>query len=196
MEAIIKSHNITLTIDELTLRPMTDDDFDVLLKWNSDPDVLYFSEGDDVEKYSLEDVQGIYGYVSKMAFTFIIERHGQPIGECWLQEMNIDHVLEKYPNKDLRRIDLVIGEKGLWGKGIGTRVIERLVKFGFENENADIIFYMPSDYNPRSIKAAEKVGFSLKYKVRDNDSTKGEYTLIMAMCKGEYKYTTSTPRTL
>lgn len=100
--------------------------------------------------------------------------------------MNIDHVLEKYPNKDLRRIDLVIGEKGLWGKGIGTRVIERLVKFGFENENADIIFYMPSDYNPRSIKAAEKVGFSLKYKVCDNDSTKGEYTLIMAMCKGEH----------
>jgi len=75
MEAIINSHNITLTIDELTLRPMTDDDFDVLLKWNSDPDVLYFSEGDDIEKYSLEDVQGIYGYVSKMAFTFIIERH-------------------------------------------------------------------------------------------------------------------------
>ncbi|MCL2605039.1 MAG: GNAT family N-acetyltransferase [Defluviitaleaceae bacterium] len=40
---------------------------------------------------------------------------------------------------------------------------------------------MPSDYNPRSIKAAEKVGFTLKYKVRDNDSTKSEYTLIMAM---------------
>jgi len=54
MEAIIKSHNITLTMDELTLRPMNDEDFDVLLKWNSDPDVLYFSEGDDVEKYSLD----------------------------------------------------------------------------------------------------------------------------------------------
>ena len=39
--------------EQETLRPMTGNDWDVLLKWNSDPEVLYFSEGGDVASYNL-----------------------------------------------------------------------------------------------------------------------------------------------
>ena len=99
---------------------MTEDDWDILLKWNSDPEVLYYSEGDNITSRNLEEVQGIYRWVSQTAFCFMIEVGGMPIGECWLQRMNLERILEKYPNADCRRIDLMIGEKAFWGQGLGA----------------------------------------------------------------------------
>jgi RimJ/RimL family protein N-acetyltransferase len=68
---IICDHSITLRSKRVVLRPMTESDWDILLKWNSDPEVLYYSEGDDVQAYRLEDIQGIYRGVSQTAFCFI-----------------------------------------------------------------------------------------------------------------------------
>ena len=79
-------HEIVLRGEKVLLRPMTEDDWDILLKWNNDPDVLYFSESADVTSHSLEQVQRIYRVVSQNAFCFIIEVDGRPIGECWLQK--------------------------------------------------------------------------------------------------------------
>jgi len=142
---------------------MTENDWDVLLKWNSDPKVLYYCEGDDVISYSLEQIQEMYRRVSQNAFCFITEVDGSPIGESWLQRMNLDRILAKYPGKDCRRIDLMIGEKDLWGRGLGTDVIRTLTKFGFEEENADVIFGCNiADYNPRSLKAFQRVGYEIE----------------------------------
>ena len=67
----------------------------ILLKWAQDPEVLYYSEGDRVEKYDLEDIHDKYRTTSQTAFCFIIKLDSIPIGECWLQEMNLDYVLEQ-----------------------------------------------------------------------------------------------------
>ena len=83
----LREHEITLRGETVVLRPMTEDDWDVLLKWNSDPDVLYSSESADVTLHSLEQVQQIYRVVSQNAFCFIIEVDSRPIGECWLQDL-------------------------------------------------------------------------------------------------------------
>ena len=34
--------------------------------------------------------------------------------------MNLQRIVAQFPDKDLRRIDLMIGEKELWGCGYGT----------------------------------------------------------------------------
>ncbi|MHC4934303.1 MAG: GNAT family N-acetyltransferase, partial [Planctomycetota bacterium] len=158
---MIRAHDVVLVDDPLTLRPMTEDDWDDLLRWNNDPDVLRFAEGDDVHSRSLKEVQAIYRGVSERAFLFIAELGARPIGECWLQEMNLERVRDRFPEgADLRRIDLLIGETGLWGKGWGTRMIALLVEFGFARERADAIFACDiSDENPRSLRAFAKSGF-------------------------------------
>ena len=69
----LRKHPITLKSEKVVLRPMTESDWDILLKWNSDADVLYYAEGDDVQAYSLEDIQGMYRGVSQAAFCFIAE---------------------------------------------------------------------------------------------------------------------------
>ena len=78
---LLRAHDIVLHGNLVTLRPLTEEDWDVLLRWNSDPDVLYFADGEDVSSYDLPTVQSIYRTVSQNAFCFIIELGGQPIGE-------------------------------------------------------------------------------------------------------------------
>ena len=184
----LHTHTITLKGERVILRPMTEQDWNLLVKWNSDPKVLYFSDGNDVDSYNLEEVQTIYRGMSQKAFMFIIEFEGRAIGECWLQEMNLSRILEKYPDKDCRRIDIAIGEKELWGKGLGTETIRILTEFGFRTENADMIFGCDiSDYNPRSLKAFQKVGYEVDAEIESPESDmrgKVDYDLVSRGANG------------
>src|SRR5262245_19564669 len=183
-ETLLNEHNITLHGEQVVLRPMTENDWDILARWNSDPEVLYFSEGADVESYDLEEVQGMYRWVSQNAFCFIIEFNDQPIGKCWLQQMNIERLLEKYSGKDCRRIDLLIGEKKLWGNGLGTETIRILTEFGFEREGADLIFGLVGDYNLRSAGAFKKAGYVIDAEIEEPPGGKAKYGLDLVMRRG------------
>lgn len=183
----IKSHNNTLkhiTPDgiPITLRPLTEDDWDLLVRWNNDAEVLFFADSGYVTSYSLEKIHRIYRGVSQKAFIFIIEYNNVPVGECWLQQMNLEWILEKFPGKDIRRIDLMIGEKDFWGKGIGTVAIKLLTEFGFRDDNADLIFGCNiADYNPRSLRAFQKVGYQLLEKVLLPAASKAEWDYFVYM---------------
>ena len=161
---------------------MTEQDWDVLAKWDTDPEVVYYSDGDWLDGYDLETTQMIYRGVSQTAFNFIAELDCVRIGYCWLQKMNLNRVLEHFTGKDLRRIDLAIGEKNLWGKGLGTEMIAVLTEFGFENERCDAIFGCSiADYNPRSRRAFEKNGYTLFQEVPQPEGAKAriEYDLVL-----------------
>ena len=198
----IKSHNYTLkyiTPDSIhiALRPLTEEDWDILLRWNNDPEVLFFADSGYVASYTMEKTQRIYRGVSQKAFIFIIEYNDIPVGECWLQQMNLEWILEKFPGKDIRRIDLMIGEKNLWGKGIGTIAIKLLTEFGFKDEKADFIFGCNiADYNPRSLKAFQKVGYQILEKVRQPIKSKAEWDYFVYMDRESFtgeKLTVSPP---
>jgi RimJ/RimL family protein N-acetyltransferase len=154
-------HTICLTDADLRLRPLTEDDWEILRRWNSDPEVLYYCEGDEVEPRTLEQVQRLYRSISQTAFCFMMEWQGAAVGECYLQRMNLERILRAFPDQDLHRIDIMIGEKGLWRQGLGSRAIALLVGLGF-HQGADAIFACEvADYNPRSRGAFEKNGFRL-----------------------------------
>jgi ubiquinone/menaquinone biosynthesis C-methylase UbiE/RimJ/RimL family protein N-acetyltransferase len=170
---ILRGHNVTLTSGNIVLRPMTEKDWDLLLKWNSDAEVLYYAAGGDVTGGSLEDVQDLYRSVSQAAICFVIEVDGKPIGDCWLQRMNMRELIDLFPGQDLRRIDLIIGEKDYWNRGIGSEVIGMLTRFGFEDQHADAIFGLVEGHNPRSRRAFEKNGYML-HQEHPTDSPKAE----------------------
>lgn len=186
MELVL--HSVLLRGERITLRPMNEADWAVLLRWNNDPEVLYYSEGDDVQSYTLEDVQGIYRSIShKGALCFIIEYQGRPIGDCWLQPMNYERVLLKYPGFDVRRIDLEIGEKEFWGQGLGTEVIRLLTDYAFQQEEVDYIFGMEiADYNTRSRRAFEKNGYHLVFQNPKPPGSKAHYTVDLIIGNPRY----------
>ena len=156
----LRTHRVTLRSGPVTLRPLTEDDWDFVVGWWNDPEIA--SDADSNEgPYSLRQVQKIMRAISSHAFCFVVEFGGRPVGECWLQEMNLDRILRRHPGLDCRRIDIEI-EKAYWGRGIGTAAIRLLVSFGFEREGADAIFAMDvAGDNPRSRRAFEKAGFEL-----------------------------------
>ncbi len=155
----LREHDVHLQGERVTLQPMTEEGWPWLLAWNADPEVLIWSDGVD-EPRPEEETKDIYRSVSLFAYNFIIEYEGEPIGECWLQKMNLPDLVERFPGRDLRRIDLSIGRKEVWGQGLGTDVLKTLVRFALEMERADGVFGMVEKYNPRSRRTFEKAGFA------------------------------------
>ncbi len=160
---LLRLHDHHLREGDLELRPLTEEDWPHLLRWNQDPEVLYFSEGGDVTAHSLATVKRIYRGVSQRAFVFLLLLDGTPIGEGWLQQLNLERILCRHSDTaDLRRIDLMIGEKQHWGHGFGTRAIALLTELGFDVIRADALFACDiADYNPRSRRAFEKNGYDV-----------------------------------
>jgi RimJ/RimL family protein N-acetyltransferase len=155
------THAYTVTAGDVELRPFRAEDWAYVVRWNQDPDVLLWTDGDQVGARTPEETYALYRQVSQTALCFIIERGGNPIGDCWVQRMNAPQLLERFPGQDLRRIDIAIGEKANWGQGIGTRVIHMLTEFAFAEQNADAVFGLVGDHNPRSRRAFEKAGYGV-----------------------------------
>ena len=159
---IIKSHDVTLyggnDID-IILRPLCDDHLPFLHKWCADPDVVYWTDGENIP-YSVDTVHDIYGRSSQSAFCFVIEVNGVLIGECWLSKIYPKNIADMYPESmDIRRIDMMIGEKEYWNKGIGTELVGMLANFAFNGENTDVLHGVVFDFNMRSRRVFEKSGF-------------------------------------
>ena len=189
--SIIRTHNITLhggnDTYKIILHPLSDEHLPCLYKWNSDAEVLYWSEGEDVESYSPEVVRQIYGGISQNSLCFMIEVNGENIGECWLQKMNLPNISALYPeNTDVRRIDMSIGEKTYWGKGIGTLFIGMLVKHAFECEQVDVLHCFCEDYNIRSRRVWEKNWFTLVLTEEIPQPRKGKLQYHWRLTKEEY----------
>ena len=162
---------------DLVLRPMNEGDWDVVLKWADDPEVLYFSEGDDIDHRPKEEHQAIYRAVSVTpADMFVFEVNGEPMGDGWLQHMNLGRVWDANPGKECRRVDLEL-ERSWWGKGIGTRAIRLLTAHGFA-WGADLVFAVDiAGDNLRSQRAFQANGYELWRRLEQPSGSKVPYRL-------------------
>ena len=128
-----------------------------------------------------------YGGISQNNLCFLVEVNARAIGDCWLQKMNLPNVREMYADStDVRRIDMMIGEKNYWGKGIGTLFIGMLVKYAFECEQVDVLHCFCEDYNIRSRRVWEKNGFTLIFKEEVPQPHKGKLQYHWKLTKDEY----------
>ena len=188
---IITEHRYTISgKDGIKLQPLCDKHLPLLYRWNSDTEVLYWSEGDDVvEPYDHETVEQIFGSVSKDAYCFLITKDDVPIGECWVQKMNIPPIVEQYPaGTHVARIDYCIGEKAYWGQGIGTECVRLLLDFAFSQAGYDVVYALVYDYNERSIRLIEHAGFELERKMPVPHNGKAKYELNYKATKTPYLF--------
>ncbi len=196
---VIRSHDVTLRGSagdlNIVLRPLSDAHLPLLYRWNSDPEVLYWTEGgeDIVRSYDADTVNRIYGGVSQAAHCFLIEVDGVPVGECWLQRMNLSYVSAQYPSLDVRRIDMAIGEKEYWGKGIGTAFVGLLVEFAFAVEGVDVLHCFAEDYNVRSVRVWLKNGFRLAHSEDLPQPQKGTRQHHFVLTRSEWTETSARP---
>ncbi|MFT6983909.1 MAG: RimJ/RimL family protein N-acetyltransferase [Crocinitomicaceae bacterium] len=103
-------------------------------------------------------------YTDEAAIKFINETlQDDPIGRFAIEENGI-YVgnIGLHPSKDIYRFNAEIGYfvgEPYWNRGIATKAIKIIARYGFEKMNLKRIYAGVFDYNPSSAHVLEKCGF-------------------------------------
>jgi RimJ/RimL family protein N-acetyltransferase len=71
-------------------------------------------------------------------------------------------------------VGLAIGERDLWGKGLGTQAMNLVLEFAFTEINLRRVTLTVFEYNPRAIRSYEKAGFRHEGRLRQLLSREGK----------------------
>jgi RimJ/RimL family protein N-acetyltransferase len=138
---------------DILLRPVKKSDLEFLLKWMNDLEVNQYL----LNRFPMTEItEG--KWIENLSTTrrntdihFIIEVEGKPIGICGLQIISL---IDQNAG-----MGMAIGEKDCWSKGYGTESLKLLVNYAFRHLNMNSLSAGAMDFNERSIKMQEKVGF-------------------------------------
>ena len=182
----LREHDKTLVEGQLVLRPFTEGDWELVLPWNTDPRVLWFSDGPEIDSRTLDEVQAIYRGVSQAADVFVLEVDGRAVGDGWVQSMNLTRITAAFPAQRCARIDLKLAHDW-WGRGFGSIALRLLTDHAFTS-GYDLVFGVDiADYNDRSHRAFLRCGYVPWRRVQtaERPGTSFVYDLI---CRPDHFY--------
>ncbi|HFI0529614.1 TPA: GNAT family N-acetyltransferase [Streptococcus suis] len=136
-----------LEIDKQVRLRRYDGQHDFAFEWHQDLELVWLVDGNK-EPYTLDRLNRMYGYLATNGECYFIEilENGQflPIGDVTLLRDDFA---------------IAIGDKWYWNKGIGTKVLQRMVERAREVGLEEILVKEIYDWNTGSRKLFEKCGF-------------------------------------
>lgn len=147
----MKIDNI-ITADHIRLRPLTETDMVLKVKWYNDPAVRKTLVIDEV--FELEKTSDWFHTLAanQTRADFMVESlDGAPIG--------ITGLIDFDQKNKTAQCYCVIGEKEYWGKGLGTEIHSVLFQWGFEELDIEKIWAHIRTNNPAIFRVVEKLGF-------------------------------------
>ncbi|MEO1021605.1 MAG: GNAT family N-acetyltransferase [Bacteroidota bacterium] len=139
----------------IVLREATIDDLELLRYWDTKPHVIASDPDDDWEwEENLNAPQPFWRE------QFVAELDGEPIG--FLQIIDPHYEESHYwgdVEKNLRAIDIWIGEEHHLGKGYGTEMMQSAFRHCFSDSNVTSILIDPLVSNTRAIRFYKRLGF-------------------------------------
>ncbi|MGE5558044.1 MAG: GNAT family N-acetyltransferase [Bacillota bacterium] len=144
MDAAGKPHGVLL-------RKMVKEDLPKVIRWNRDPELDKYMDGD--YPRDLSEAEHLFWAERRHPGIqkFIIEAGGISIGD-----MEMVHI--KWPAKEAE-IRIRIGEKEYWNMGYGTTAVDILLEKAFREMGLEHIYLRVYDFNLRAIRCYEKCGF-------------------------------------
>lgn len=167
----------------IKLRKLSTNDYSTYHNWRNDIEVMK-TTSPQLDIYTLEETEQFISVIASQANAkgYMIEHKesGQTVGIVSL--INID-----YKNRSAECI-LDIGERDMWGKGIGTSAMSLILGFAFYELNLHRVYLQVFSFNERAIKLYEKMGFTHDGKFREAIYRDGRWhdTVIMSILKKEY----------
>lgn len=177
--------------DRIKLRKLTAEDFKIYQTWRNDIEVMK-STSLSLDQYTLKETEDYILLLTTLtdAKGYIIEdkKSRQPLGIISL--IHID-----FKNRSAECV-LDIGEKAIWGSGIGTAALELLLAFGFNELNLHRIYLQVFSFNNGAIRLYEKIGFSHEGRQRQALFRAGQWhdILMLSLLKNEYCRLTSSKK--
>jgi RimJ/RimL family protein N-acetyltransferase len=167
--------NPFITGDRIYLRPIDVEDADLFVLWLNDKEIReYWGATSPLNKIrEKEFLEPFYKDDRNVALGIVLKENDQLIGYTGLYGISVYH----------RRAELgiLIGDKACWSKGYGTEAMNLILKHGFDQLNLHRIYLFVLDFNPRAIRAYEKVGFKKEGVFRDHGYRDGQYCDDYAM---------------
>ncbi|WP_343327796.1 GNAT family N-acetyltransferase [Lentibacillus saliphilus] len=176
---------MNLDLGTISVRSLTQHDKHLLVKWLSDPSVLAFYEGRD-NPYDLKRVDEHFFQTEKNVQRCIVTYQNTPIG--YIQYYLVTSETSKLNLGTGRHfgMDLFIGERDFWNKGIGTKLVQGMVDYLIAEEQADQVIVDPQITNKRAIRCYEKCGFQKVNILSNHEYHEGGFRDCWLMvCKSE-----------
>ncbi|MFC7373415.1 GNAT family N-acetyltransferase [Fictibacillus iocasae] len=163
--------------EQLLVRKLQKEDAHHLAKWLSNPNVLMFYEGRD-NPFNLKRVEKEFYDPDEDGVLCLVDYNGTPAGNIQYYQVS-DEDRKRFGYDDetemIYGMDQFIGETTLWNKGVGTLLVQGMVKYLREVERADRVVMDPQVWNVRAIRCYEKCGFQKVMLLPKNELHEGEY---------------------
>ncbi|HEM3938654.1 TPA: GNAT family N-acetyltransferase [Streptococcus suis] len=149
-----------LEIDKQVRLRRYDGQHDFAFEWHQDLELVWLIDGNK-ESYTLDRLNRMYGYLATN-------------GECYFIEIFEDDQFIPIGDVTLFADDfaIAIGDKRYWKKGIGTKVLHRMIERARDVGLEEILVEEIYDWNTGSRKLFEKCGFEAVEKTKKGWSYK------------------------
>ncbi len=135
----------------VVLRPVQSEDLPLLRAWQNDPDVARWM--DYRVKFSLRDIQEDQQRARRDGRPFVITFEDRPIGKCGLNQFRADSAA--------CAMYVYVGDKSLWGRGLGTDAVMALLSVAFDDCGVDRVELTMLEGNDRAASVYRACGFQL-----------------------------------
>lgn len=148
--------------DEISIRKITIEDTDNILKWRNHPSVKknFCLQEDLTKETHLNWFHNKILTREVEQFIIIEEASNTPVGSIYLRDIDLKNSKAEF--------GIFIGEESARGKGYGTVATKLILKYGFETLGLHKIYLRVFTNNLSAIRAYEKAGFTYEGTAKDD----------------------------
>ena len=158
------------------------DNYELMYKWCSQEFIYEWFEQ---RKLSYEEIENKYKnkLLVNQQQLFFINYNDNKIGfvQIYKYDDKKNDSLIKY--NSIIEYDIFIGESEYLSRGIGTKIVNYVNNYIYENYLCDCIILRPFKRNTRAVKCYEKCGFERMYEYIDNDTLGNKEKIIVLLNK-------------
>ena len=162
----------------VVLRPVEEDDYPLILRWQNHPEVWWYMDYE--RPFSLEDVRDDMDRSRLEGHPFVIAVDGRPVGRIGLNRFrHRDRMCSLY---------LYIGEPAFWGRGYARDAVMALLAFAFDRLDLHQVDLWTLATNNRVVDVYERCGFQRDAVLRDRSFKDGQFVdhVVMSVTREEF----------
>ena len=174
---------MTLQGERVRLRAVALDDAERLWRWHNDPEVMrwmhapYPTSLDEVGKQLTARAANTHASLTLM----IEDEQGVTVGIVALRGAE--------PESGSAELDIYLGEKGSWGRGLATDAMRTVCRYAFDRMNLHRVELCVAEGNPAARHLYEKIGFVTEGRKRQVYYRGGAWCdeWLMSLLRGELR---------
>lgn len=160
---------------QIYLRPMTEEDADLIVEWRNRPELkrFFICQDDFTKEGHLQWFRQMKATQRACQMMICDKKTDMPLGSVDIKAIDWEHHKGEY--------GIFLGEEAARGRGIGTEAAKLMLAYGFEQLGLHRIYLRALATNEQAIRSYEKAGFVREGYLHDDVYICGRYVDIVLM---------------